>query len=150
MNDAQRAERERIIARYSSGPPPIVVLFSVLLVLKAVVPFVLSLVTWSEAGCGTSCTGWASLVTLFVGIAGGGLLVSLLCVVGVWSGNVVGWGLALVFHLLIGVVVPAVFGGTGAGAGTIAIYLVAFNLPFIALLFAPSIRRWCWPARSRT
>jgi hypothetical protein len=94
MNEAQRAERERIVAAYSGGPPALVVLYAVLLMLKALAPFVVSRIAWVEAGCGTSCTDWNSLVPLFAKITGAGLLVSLLCAVGIWRGNRAGWLLA--------------------------------------------------------
>ena len=84
---------------------------------------------------------------LSVGATGAGLLISLLCAIGIWRGNIVGWGLALAFHLLVGIVLPLVYGGTSYGAGTIATTLAVLNVPFIAGLFVPSIRRWCWPGR---
>ncbi|THV40635.1 common antigen polymerase [Glycomyces buryatensis] len=145
MNEAQRAERQQIISKFSSGPPAMAVLYSISLTVKATLPFIASLVAWGEAGCGTSCTDWAGLVYLFVGASGAGLLISLLCAFGIWRGNIVAWVLSLVFHLLIGIVVPAVYGGTSYGAGSLATTLLVFNLPFVALLFVPSIRRWCRP-----
>lgn len=82
ISEAQRSELKPIIAAYSAGPPAMAVLYSVLLALKAVVPFIYSLVIWGEAGCSAACTGWDELFELFVGISVAGLLISLLCAFG--------------------------------------------------------------------